>query len=84
MSKEHRNEYPVRDNGVGIAAEAGERFLYSFQRFHDPNHFNGTRLGLAVARRIIQRDFASPGHGAAVYFTVNAAIKTAGTANGRQ
>jgi len=45
----------VRDNGIGIAAEHRERVFRMFQRLHARNEYPGNGLGLATARKIVDR-----------------------------
>jgi signal transduction histidine kinase len=55
--------YCVRDNGVGFDMGRAGRLFEFFQRLHDRREFPGTGLGLATARRIVER------HGGAVSAT---------------
>jgi light-regulated signal transduction histidine kinase (bacteriophytochrome) len=68
--------YFVRDNGVGFdPAKAGKLFGL-FQRFHDPKKFSGHGIGLAIAKRAVDKHQgriwaeSSPGAGATFYFTL--------------
>jgi signal transduction histidine kinase len=65
----------VRDNGVGFASDDATRLFEPFQRLHG-QRFEGSGVGLSIARRIVERHGgrlwadAKPSSGATFYFTL--------------
>jgi signal transduction histidine kinase len=47
--------YTVRDNGAGFDARAATDLFGAFRRFHNAQQFEGTGVGLSIARRIVER-----------------------------
>jgi PAS domain S-box-containing protein len=65
----------VADNGMGFDAKYAERIFQPFERLHGRDAFEGTGIGLALCRRIVQRHggtiSADGAPGAGARFTIH-------------
>jgi PAS domain S-box-containing protein len=47
--------YYIKDNGVGFNPNYADKLFTAFQRLHSDNEFEGSGIGLAIVKRIIDR-----------------------------
>ena len=46
--------YSIQDDGVGFDAKQTDKLFNAFQRLHSSDQFEGTGVGLAIVKRIVQ------------------------------
>jgi light-regulated signal transduction histidine kinase (bacteriophytochrome) len=76
LSGEELAEIRVQDNGIGFDEKYLDKIFAVFQRLHGRGEYEGTGVGLAVCRRIIDRHHGTivahsqPGQGATFVITL--------------
>lgn len=86
IEKDNETIFAVSDNGIGMDTKFSEKIFQMFKRLHSSEQFEGSGIGLAVCKKII--NFyngniwfeSTPGNGTTFFFTFNKNFEQKATA----
>lgn len=74
---EDEHTFYIKDNGIGIQKKYFQKVFHIFQRLHSRNEYDGSGIGLAICKKIVERHGGNlhieseEGQGTTFYFTIS-------------